>query len=59
MSGLGQTELILGDLKKPREVLSREKRKIEVVDEALETILSTAKHRGKQHRNQRMGPSRD
>lgn len=49
----------LGDLKKPREVLSREKRKIEVVDGALETILSTAKHRGKQHRNQRMGPSRD
>lgn len=56
---MGQTELILGELKKASEVLSREQRKTKAIDGAVETILSTAKRLGRQHHDQREGASRD
>ena len=51
--------MIFGELKKTSEVLSREQRKTEVVDGAVETIRSTAKHHGRQHHDQMEGASRD
>lgn len=58
LSGIGQTELAIGGLKKASDVLLRERRKTEVVKGAVKAIPSTAKHHGRQSNNQREGALR-